>query len=54
MDKLKGQFASGAEQKGFTKAYAEELFDLIVKFAGYGCNKSHSAAYALITFYTCI
>ena len=52
MDKLKGQFASGAEQKGFTKAYAEELFDLIVKFAGYGFNKSHSAAYALITFYT--
>ena len=29
-----------------------ELFDLIVKFAGYGFNKSHSAAYALITFYT--
>ena len=52
MDKLKGQFADGAVEKGFTKAYAEELFDLIVKFAGYGFNKSHSAAYALITFYT--
>jgi len=52
MDRLKDEFASGAEQKGFTKAYAEELFDLIVKFAGYGFNKSHSAAYALITFYT--
>ena len=52
MDKLKGQFADGAEQKGFTRAYAEELFDLIVKFAGYGFNKSHSAAYALVTFYT--
>ena len=52
MDRLKGEFADGAENKGFTRAYAEELFDLIVKFAGYGFNKSHSAAYALVTFYT--
>jgi len=52
MDKLKGQFTAGAEQKGYKKVHAEELFDLIVKFAGYGFNKSHSAAYALITFYT--
>jgi len=52
MDKLKGQFTQGAEQKGYKKVHAEELFDLIVKFAGYGFNKSHSAAYALITFYT--
>jgi len=52
MDKLKGQFAEGAAKKGFDKAKAEELFDLIVKFAGYGFNKSHSAAYAMITFYT--
>ncbi len=52
MDKLKGEFAEGAAKKGFDKAKAEELFDLIVKFAGYGFNKSHSAAYAMITFYT--
>jgi DNA polymerase-3 subunit alpha len=52
MDKLKEQFADGAEEKGFNRAKAEELFDLIVKFAGYGFNKSHSAAYALVTFYT--
>jgi len=52
MDKLKGQFTAGAEQKGYKRVHAEELFDLIVKFAGYGFNKSHSAAYALITFYT--
>lgn len=52
MDKLKEQFAEGASEKGFDRAKAEELFDLIVKFAGYGFNKSHSAAYALITFYT--
>ncbi len=52
MDKLKEEFAVGAEKKGFHKQTAEELFDLIVKFAGYGFNKSHSAAYAMITFYT--
>ena len=52
MDKLKKEFAVGAEKKGFHKQTAEELFDLIVKFAGYGFNKSHSAAYAMITFYT--
>jgi DNA polymerase-3 subunit alpha len=52
MDKLKGQFAKGAKERGFDEEKAEELFDLIVKFAGYGFNKSHSAAYAMITFYT--
>ncbi len=52
MDKLKGEFAQGAAKKGFDRGKAEELFDLIVKFAGYGFNKSHSAAYAMITFYT--
>ncbi len=52
MDRLKGEFAQGASKKGFNKAKAEELFDLIVKFAGYGFNKSHSAAYAMITFET--
>ncbi len=52
MDKLQAEFADGAAEKGFDRAKAEELFDLIVKFAGYGFNKSHSAAYAMITFYT--
>ncbi|MCB4746707.1 MAG: DNA polymerase III subunit alpha, partial [Sulfurovum sp.] len=52
MDKLKGEFSKGAQEKGFNPKKAEELFDLIVKFAGYGFNKSHSAAYAMITFYT--
>ena len=52
MDRLKGEFSKGAEERGFDKKKAEELFDLIVKFAGYGFNKSHSAAYAMITFYT--
>jgi len=52
MDRLKEEFALGAEKKGFHKQTAAELFDLIVKFAGYGFNKSHSAAYAMVTFYT--
>lgn len=52
MDKLKSQFSIGATKKGFNRHKSEELFDLIVKFAGYGFNKSHSAAYAMITFYT--
>jgi len=52
MDRLKGEFAIGGVKKGFVKEHCEELFDLIVKFAGYGFNKSHSAAYALVTFYT--
>jgi DNA polymerase-3 subunit alpha len=52
MDKLKDEFSDGAAKKGFDRATAADLFDLIVKFAGYGFNKSHSAAYAMITFYT--
>ncbi len=52
MDKLKEEFAIGAGKKGFNMEVARELFDLIVKFAGYGFNKSHSAAYAMVTFYT--
>ncbi|MCI0500907.1 MAG: DNA polymerase III subunit alpha [Epsilonproteobacteria bacterium] len=52
MDKLKDEFADGGVKKGFIREHCEELFDLIVKFAGYGFNKSHSAAYAMVTFYT--
>lgn len=48
----KNKFAQGAEKQGFNRAKAEELWELIVKFAGYGFNKSHSAAYAMITFET--
>ncbi len=52
MDRLKGEFAEGGVKKGYVRSHCEELFDLIVKFAGYGFNKSHSAAYGLVTFYT--
>ncbi len=46
------EFASGAQKQGFDYKKASELFNLIEKFAGYGFNKSHSAAYAMITFQT--
>ncbi len=52
MDRLKVEFADGGVKKGYVRSHCEELFDLIVKFAGYGFNKSHSAAYAMVTFYT--
>src|SRR6185436_19883914 len=45
-------FVSGAEKNGLAKAKATQLFDLIEKFAGYGFNKAHAAAYALIAYQT--
>ena len=52
MEDNKSKFAQGAQKQGFDGVKAEELWELIVKFAGYGFNKSHSAAYAMITFQT--
>ncbi len=45
-------FITGANQNGLTKEQAAELFELIKKFAGYGFNKSHSTAYALVAYMT--
>src|SRR3954454_14765452 len=45
-------FTAGAEQNGLSKGKATLLFDLMEKFAGYGFNKSHAAAYALIAYQT--
>ena len=45
-------FLEGADQRGVDKALAERLFDLMEKFAEYGFNKSHSAAYALVAYHT--
>ena len=52
MDKQKTVFIEGAVARGHTQEKAEEVFDLMAYFAGYGFNKSHSAAYALITYQT--
>ena len=45
-------FAEGAQKNGIGSAKANEIFDLMEKFAGYGFNKSHAAAYALLAYYT--
>ena len=45
-------FVAGAEKNGVTKGTASDLFDLMEKFAGYGFNKSHAAAYALVAYQT--
>lgn len=49
----RGKFVSGAEENGVDAKLAGEIFDLIEKFAGYGFNKSHSAAYAYVAYQTC-
>jgi len=48
----KEKFMTGAEKNNIPKDKAEYVFDLMAKFAGYGFNKSHSAAYALIAYQT--
>ena len=52
MAKQKATFVDGAKAKGVAEADAENIFGLLEYFAGYGFNKSHSAAYALITYQT--
>ena len=52
MAKQRVMFQEGAAQKGHDPQLAVKLFDLMEKFAGYGFNKSHSAAYALIAYHT--
>ena len=49
---LKDSFIKGASKKSINVKDSEKLFSLIEKFANYGFNKSHAAAYAVITFYT--
>ena len=46
------RFISGALQRGFPQKKIEKIFDLMEQFAGYGFNKSHSAAYAFLAFVT--
>ena len=45
-------FVEGAQKNGLARAKAMQLFDLMEKFAGYGFNKSHAAAYALLAYHT--
>jgi DNA polymerase-3 subunit alpha len=52
ISKQRPVFVEGAQQKGLAKAAAEELFEMILKFAGYGFNKSHSTGYAIVAYHT--
>ena len=52
MDAQRAVFRKGASENGLTEQKADEVFDLMEKFAGYGFNKSHSAAYALLAYHT--
>ncbi|MFZ3005873.1 MAG: DNA polymerase III subunit alpha, partial [Phenylobacterium sp.] len=52
MDQQRARFISGAAEKGVSAEQSGGIFDLVDKFAGYGFNKSHAAAYALISYQT--
>ncbi|MCT2388028.1 DNA polymerase III subunit alpha [Erwinia pyrifoliae] len=52
MAKQRGGFEDGAKARGVDGELAIKIFDLVEKFAGYGFNKSHSAAYALVSYQT--
>jgi DNA polymerase-3 subunit alpha len=52
MDAQREIFTAGALKNGLNERQATELFDLLEKFAGYGFNKSHAAAYALVAYHT--
>jgi len=52
MDEQRERFVSGAVENGVSKTQADLIFDLLAKFADYGFNKSHAAAYALVSYHT--
>jgi len=52
MAKERVKFIEGCKERGLAESEATEVFDLMEKFAGYGFNKSHSGAYALVTYQT--
>lgn len=52
MEQQRGIFREGAVNKGVDPELAMKIFDLVEKFAGYGFNKSHSAAYAIVSYQT--
>src|SRR5271170_5998871 len=52
MAQQRDRFMNGAAERGLPKAAVGEIFDRMAKFSGYGFNKSHSAAYALVAYQT--
>ncbi|MEP3197800.1 MAG: DNA polymerase III subunit alpha [Lentilitoribacter sp.] len=52
MDKQRVRFVEGAVERGVSKPQADMIFDLLAKFANYGFNKSHAAAYGIVSYQT--
>src|SRR2546430_2019285 len=52
MAKQRAKFVAGCAERGVTRAKADRVWELMEKFAGYGFNKSHAAAYALVAYQT--
>ncbi len=52
MDFQKARFVKGASEKSVPETQSDSIFELVAKFAGYGFNKSHAAAYAMISYQT--
>src|SRR5581483_2643860 len=52
MEGMRGKFLAGAKERSIPASTAESIFNQMAKFAGYGFNKSHSAAYALVAYQT--
>ncbi|MFK7791874.1 MAG: DNA polymerase III subunit alpha [Devosiaceae bacterium] len=52
MDKQKSRFVQGAEERGNDPKVVDDIFEKVAKFADYGFNKSHAAAYALVSYQT--
>jgi DNA polymerase-3 subunit alpha len=52
MEVQRARFVDGAVERGINKTQAGTIFDLVAKFANYGFNKSHAAAYALVSYHT--
>jgi DNA polymerase-3 subunit alpha len=52
MKEEKAKFIAGAREKGFTAEKADEIFEILIPFAGYGFNKAHSTCYAILAYQT--
>ena len=52
MDRQRATFVAGAVEKGVDEKKANDVFDVMAKFAGYGFNKSHAAAYSIVAYQT--
>ncbi len=52
MDRQRVVFVNGAKERGVDEAKANEVFDMMAKFAGYGFNRSHAAAYSIVAYQT--